>query len=186
MQKAQKEFGFSDREISLIRYSLTILLYEISKLFLYSFFFLITGKFIHFIFAIIPLLFLRCKNGGIHVKTYWGCFIFSFIYLYLCINILPKYIKLPTWCILLILIICTIINYMIGPVSLNRRAEKDMEYKQKAKKQTLIFTAMILISIFILPNTNLTVIPFWTLVLHTLQMVITPKLKEVKYREELG
>lgn len=186
MQKAQQEFGFSDREISLIRYSFTLLFYEVSKLILFSIFFYITDCFFEFMFALIPLLILRCRNGGIHVKTYWGCFALSFIYLYLCVKILPAYLQLPNWGIFTILIICACVNFIIGPTSLARKKEKDRKYKHNARLQTFIFIILILLLI-VLPATSAhAMISFWTLVLHTLQMAITPKLKEVKYHEKLG
>ena len=190
MQKAQQEFGFSDREISLIRYSLLSICYDISKIILFSVFFCITGKFIPFLFALIPFLFLRSKNGGVHFKTYLGCVAFSFVYLYLSVNILPVYVRLPLWCVYLILLLCAVINYAVGPTSLNRKKEKDAEYIRRTRIQTLVLTAMIAVLIAVMSavpsQNNHSMITFWTLVLHTLQMAITPKLKEVKYREELG
>ena len=90
----------------------------------------------------------------------------------------------------LILLLCAVINYAVGPTSLNRKKEKDAEYIRRTRIQTLVLTAMIAVLIAVMSavssQNNHSMITFWTLVLHTLQMAITPKLKEVKYREELG
>lgn len=190
MQKAQKEFGFSDREISLIQYSILSICYDFSKILLFSVFFYVTGKFINFLFALVPFLFLRCKNGGLHFKTYLGCVTFSFIYLYLVINVLPVYITLPLWAVCVIVVLCAVINYIVGPTSLNRKKEKSADYIRKTRIQTLVLTGAIALLILASAQTTkmreYSMVCFWTLVLHALQMAITPKMKEVKYREELG
>lgn len=185
MQKVQNEFGYSDREISLIRYSLTAICYDFSKILIFSIFFYCTGKFIHFLFAVVPLILLRSKTGGIHFKTYLRCLFFSFAYLYSAINILPALIPLQPWAIYLILLLCAATDYIVGPNSLNRKAKKDGAYTKKAYHQTLLLIGFLTILIFLFSANEFLLASFWTIVLHSIQLTITPSLKEVKYHEEL-
>lgn len=57
MKKAQSTFGYTDYEIARIRYVLTGLFYDFSKLIILAFFFYCTGHIIHFTFAIVPLFY---------------------------------------------------------------------------------------------------------------------------------
>lgn len=73
LKKAKLEFGYSDKEISMIRYTLTALLYDLSKMILYGIFFYYLGMLIHYLFAAVPLIILttsytriysaKCVNG---------------------------------------------------------------------------------------------------------------------------
>lgn len=49
MKKAQSTFGYTDYEIARIRYVLTGLFYDFSKLIILAFFFYCTGHIIHFL-----------------------------------------------------------------------------------------------------------------------------------------
>lgn len=186
MKRVQDEFGYSDREISLIRYSLTAICYDFSKILIFSIYFYCTGKFLNFLFAVIPLLMLRSKTGGIHFKTYLRCLFFSFAYLYAAVNILPALIPLQAWEIYLILLLCAAADYIVGPISLTRKAKKDDDYIKKARIQTLLLISILAVLIFFFSANEFLMASFWTIVLHSIQLTITPKLKEVKYHEELG
>ncbi|MBO5208757.1 MAG: accessory gene regulator B family protein [Lachnospiraceae bacterium] len=186
MDWVKNEYDFTDYQIRLIRYTLTAILYDVSKVLLFAVYFYFTGQLIDFIFAVVPLILLRTKTGGIHMKKYWSCLLFSFAYLYVVINILPQIATIQPLLIYLILLICALIDYYIGPTSLKEKPSPGKDFIKKAKMQTFQAIFLIAILFFIFPENRYLLISFWTVVLHTFQLAITKLVREVKYYEKLA
>lgn len=186
MNKVQTEFGFSDYQIKLIRYSITALFYDISKMIIFAVYFYCTGKLLHLFFALCPLILLRTKTGGIHFKKYWTCFFFTFIYLQAAINILPAFISVHPLAIYIILLICAVADYLIGPNSLTRKTPANENFVKKAKLEAFQLILIIAILFFIFSADEYLIVSFWTVVLHTIQLTITKILKEVNVHEKLA
>lgn len=186
MTKMQNEYGFSDFQIKLIKYSISVITYDLSKLIIFFFYFYITGKIIHFLFAIVPLFLLRTLNGGIHFQKYWQCFFVSFAYLSMSINILPSIFILPSLYIYVILIICSVINYLIGPNTLVKKTPPTKAFIKKVRLETFQIILIIAILLFIFSANKYLIISFWTVVLHTFQLAISKIIKEVNSNEKLA
>ena len=185
MDWIQNEYDFSNYQIRLIRYTLTAILYDVSKVILFAVYFYFTGQLIEFLFAIIPLLLLRTKTGGLHMQNYLSCLLFSFIYIYVTINILPQLIAVQPLLIYIVLLLCALIDYRIGPTSL-KKPSACKTYIKKAKMQTFQAIFVIAVLFFIFPENRYLLISFWTVVLHTFQLAITKLLREVRYHEKLA
>lgn len=186
MSKVQAEYGYSDYQMKLIKFSLTAIFYDVSKTLIFMIYFYATGKFIEFIFAAVPMILLRMKIGGLHFKKYWTCFLASFVYFYSVINLLPVFINVHPLAIYPVLLVCAVVDYAIGPTSLKERAPVEKSIIQKAKIQSFQVVFMVALSIFIFQNTLYLIVSFWTVVLHTVQLSITKLMKEVKHYEKLA
>ena len=194
MHKAQAEFGFSDYQIKLLRFSFTGILYDVSKTLIFFVFFLAIGKLPEFLFAVVPLILLRTRGGGIHFHKYWTCFLASFVYLYAVICILPGMVTVHPLVVYLILLLCAVLDYMIGSASLRERPvvqeefmlNKKKEFVKKAKIQSFQVVFAVAILFYIFPDSQYLIVSFWTVVLHTLQLSITKILREVKHHESLA
>lgn len=194
MNKVQEEYGFSDYQIKLIRFSLTGLFYDVSKTLIFLVFFCAIGKFPEFLAATVPLILLRTRTGGIHFRKYWSCFLFSFIYLYMCISVLPVFVTVHPLVVYPILLICAVMDYMIGPASLKERpAVQDEFYKdlktattKKAKIQSFQVVFIVAVLLFIFPEQKWLIVSFWTVVLHTVQLTMIKMWKEVKGCERMA
>ncbi len=186
LTKAQTEYGFTDYQIKLIRYSLTALFYDVSKLILFIIFFYHTGKLLHLAFALCPLILLRTKTGGLHFHSYFSCLLVSFLYLYAAITLLPHFIELQPLIIYPVLLLCAVVNYIIGPNSLTRKTPKNTEFIKKAKMESFQVILIIAILFFIFSVNEYLIVSFWTVVLHTIQLSITKLLKEVKRHEKFS
>ena len=186
MNKVQAAYGYSDYQIKLIRFSLTGILYDVSKTLIFMAYFYATGKPLEFLFAIVPLILLRTRTGGLHFRKYWSCFLISFAYLYAVINILPVMITVHPLAIYLILLLCAVLDYLIGPISLKDRPAAAEEIIKKAKIQNFQVVFIVAILFFIFSNNPYLIVSFWTVVLHTFQLAITKLLREVKYHEKLA
>ena len=186
MNKVQAEYGYSDYQIKLIKFSLTAIFYDLSKTLIFMVYFYATGKFIEFLFAAIPMVLLRTKTGGIHFHKYWSCFLVSFIYFYSVINVLPLIIRVHPLAIYPVLLVCAIIDYMIGPTTLKEKPAMDMGIVKKLKIQSFQVVFIVSVLLFIFQDSRYLIVSFWTVVLHTIQLSITKLLKEVKHREKLA
>ncbi len=194
LNKVQKEYGFSDYQIRLLRFSFTGILYDVSKTLIFFIFFYLTGKLPEFLFAVVPLILLRTRTGGIHFRKYWTCFVFSFIYLLLAVYILPESITMHPLMVYPILLICAVTDYLIGPSSLKDKAVmRDALLKEvqngrlrKVKMESFQVVLVVAILYFLVPGNQYLIVSFWTVVLHTVQLVITMIMKEVKRYEKVG
>lgn len=185
MNKIRTAYDFSEYEVSLISYTLTALLYDFSKLTIFGIYYYCSGKFVSFLFSIFPLILLRTKNGGIHFKKYLTCFLFTFAYLELSINILPEFFTIGSFGLCFTLFLCAVFNYLLGPNSLNRKTPKSFEYIKKARIQTILLIMIIEFLLCVFPGNKFLIVSFWTVVLHTVQLAVTKILKEVKSYEKV-
>ena len=187
MSKVQAEYGYTDYQIKLIKFALTAIFYEVSKLLIFMVYFFATGKILEFFFALVPMLPLRTKTGGLHCKKYWSCFLVSFAYFYSVINVLPVIINVHPLAIYPVLLVCAIVDYMIGPISLKEKAAlNNKNIVSKAKIQSFQVVFFVAVLIFIFQDSRYLIVSFWTVVLHTIQLSITKMLKEVKRNEKLA
>ncbi|MCM1251888.1 MAG: accessory gene regulator B family protein [Clostridium sp.] len=194
MNKVQSEYGFSDYQIKLLRFSFTGILYDVSKTLIFFVYFLAVGKLPEFLFAVIPLILLRTRGGGIHFRKYWTCFLASFFYLCAVIYILPNMIAIHPLAVYLILLLCAVLDYMIGAASLKKSPvlqdefviSQKNKFMKKAKIQSFQVVFIIAVLFYIIPDSRYIIVSFWTVVLHTLQLSITKTLKEVKHHEKLA
>lgn len=92
--KIQKMYGYSDYEMALIKYSVTAMLSEISKIVILSIFYLFIGKFDLFVAFLALLIFLRINGGGYHWQALYymlDAYNFNICFSYNCftVNISP-------------------------------------------------------------------------------------------------
>ena len=80
LEQIQSSYQFTDLEMAKMDYTLKVFAYELSKLVFFFVFFAVIGKFSEFAVCLVALLPFRWISGGIHLKHYWSCFIFSFCF----------------------------------------------------------------------------------------------------------
>lgn len=186
MAKVQTEFEYTDYQIKLIRYALTSILYDVSKALIFLVYFAWTGRLFEYLCALVPMILLRTKTGGLHMRTYWSCFFFSFLYLETAITILPALIPIHELLVYPILITCAIITYKIGPVTLQKKPMPDEILTKKLKIQSFQVVGLVGIMYFLFRGHSYLEASFWVVVLHTIQLTITKLIKEVKTYEKLA
>ena len=89
MNKIRNTYDFTEYELKIIRYVITALLYDLSKLILLAVMFSYLGFFPYFLCALIPFCLLRSKNGGIHTKSSWTCLLLTVLVFIPTVMILP-------------------------------------------------------------------------------------------------
>lgn len=185
MDKLKKVYGYSDYEVKLIQYALTALFYDFSKLIIFGIYYYYTNRFVSYLFALFPLILLRTQNGGIHFKKYWTCFMFTFGYLELCIGIFPSLIPVSQLAMYLILLLCAVVNWFVGPNSLTRKTAINATYMKKAKRCTFLIIMGLEMLLVVYPTNDYLVVSFWTVVLHTGQLGVAKILKEHCIKSEI-
>ncbi|MCI8957253.1 MAG: accessory gene regulator B family protein [Eubacterium sp.] len=183
--RIQKMYGYTDYEMAVIKYSITALFSELSKIFILSILYLYIEKFNFFIVSCVLLIFLRKNGGGYHCKHYITCLLLTAFISTAAIVLLPL-INIPNFSIILLtLIICLFTNYFIGPVSSPFRAEPNALLIKRCKNNVFltIFIFIIIVSIF---NSNIVIRPylivgFWTIILHTLQLIVAKILRKGEF-----
>lgn len=194
LDKIQEEYGFSDYQIKLLRFSFTGILYDLSKTLIFGIYFCIIGRFPEFLFALIPLVLLRIRSGGIHFRKYWTCFFFSFLYFCLAIHILPVLVPMHPLAVYPVLLVCAVTDYLVGPNTLKEKivvrdaVMKDAQSSRIKKAKIECFQVVLIVAIlcFLFPENRYLIVSFWTVVIHAVQLVITKVMREVNFHEELA
>lgn len=194
LDKIQKEYGFSDYQIKLLRFSFTGILYDLSKTLIFGIYFCIIGRFPEFLFALVPLVLLRIRSGGIHFRKYWTCFFFSFLYFCLAIHILPELVPMHPLAVYPVLLVCAVTDYLVGPNTLKEKivvrdaVMRDEQSSRIKKAKIECFQVVLIVAIlcFLFPENRYLIVSFWTVVIHAVQLVITKVMREVKFHEELA
>lgn len=180
MDKIRTTYDFSEYELKVIRYVITALLYDLSKLLLLGTFFAYFGMLPHFICALIPFFLLRTRNGGIHTKSYWSCLLLTILVFVPTVMILPFMAPLTPMLRLSLLIPCAITEYVLGPMLSHRAVKLDEEGLHKNRIASFQVVLIVAIALFLFPQSTCLLASFWMVVLHTIQLAITKIYKEVK------
>ena len=150
---------------------------EISKFLLLLFIF---KKYVSlYLFSVFILSGLRTSTGGIHCKTYFSCFMTTFLFLYIGIILLPK-ITFPLLHQCLFLIICGVMNYIIGPITACGHPKLTLSAIKRAKQKAFMFIILYTVLLCIISVNQLLQTGFWIIILHTLQLGIA----KIRYRKE--
>lgn len=165
----QMKYGFTDYQTAQLRYFFLTVFGELSKLIIMSFLF--REKIGLFIWAVFILRLTRSASGGLHCKTYWGCFFLSLIYMFLAIELLPL-LPVNKFCQMVGLFICIVLSHHIGPItsSLHPVLSEEVSAKLKNKLVTVIFIFYIIL--FIMPQNQYMTVGFWVIILNTLQLTV--------------
>lgn len=169
LDKIQVSCQFTDTEIAHMDYTLRVLFYEFSKLLFFSLFFLFLGKFEEYAACLLALLPLRWLSGGLHLKNFWTCFLFSFCFFNLIILGLAD-CSLPIYLEMTLLILCNFCLYGIGPVTSAKRTV--MSKRQYNYMRILSSSILLLYTVlyFVLENVPHRSILFWSIILQILQL----------------
>ena len=169
----QTKYNFSNYQIAQLRFLFITLASEISKILIMGILFY--NKFPLYLFALFVMLCLRSTTGGLHFYTYKSCLFASAVFLWLAIHILPS-ISIPVFLSLIILLMCIITCYTIGPITSKYRPAPSQNKSQKYRSLTCGFIFIYSVIFYIFSDHILLITGFWVIVLHSLQLVLA-KLK---------
>lgn len=162
-------YHLSNYQIAQIIFLFKTIASEVSKI-------LIMGILFHnhltlYLFALVVMLFLRCAMGGLHFYTYIGCLLTSTLYLWLAIYILP-YISMAKYLQIATLLLCILICNHIGPIISKYRPDCCKERFNQCKNFICKFIFFYALIIYIIPENKYSLVGFWVIILHSLQLII--------------
>ncbi len=167
----RENMSLTVREQKLFVYYLKCILYDVSKLILFLFIFSMLHMLPEFLLTFVIQFPLRTISGGLHFRHYWSCFTFSLVYLFLIITLFRK-ILIPFEIGIVLLLLCIIIIYQIGQVrSPSRPSLSDIELLHRKRAVLIAAGCEILIAVLIY-QTDFAPIIYWSIILHTLQLII--------------
>ncbi len=176
----KEKYQLSNYQIAQIAFLFKTLFSELSKM-------LIMGILFHnqltlYLFVLFVMLFLRCSTGGLHFYTYWGCLTSSIIFVGLALLILPL-IHLPSHIQLILLLICILVCNFVGPVVSKYRPTPSKELYSRGKNTTCKFIFIYSLVLYIIPENTYITVGFWTIILHSLQLIVAKIRKRGGYTE---
>lgn len=183
LNKLQTTYSFSDREISLIRYGIQTLWGELSKCMIMFIYFHTINQTLEFFVGSFILLLLRRNTGGLHMKHYWSCFFFSFLFMNAAVLLLPAAITVTKAEICFLTLFCTVITWRIGPVHVKFLKNPNNLLIKKGRRCAICILFLYWTIAILSPVSKHLVIGFWVILLQTIQLMIA-KYKEVHFYEE--
>lgn len=167
----QKEFNLCELDSIKLKYSLEVIIGEVSKFAILFFLFWILGKMTDFIYCSSVLLVIRLFTGGLHFKTYSKCLISSGIFFYIAIFLKSNIsLNLRIASILFIFSLLTII--MLAPICGKSRPDYPHRKRQKFK---LIGAVSVLIYFglyFFIHKNPYFINSVWVITLQSIQLLI--------------
>ena len=162
-------YNFSDYQIAQLSFLAKTLLSEISKIFIIGLFFRKEIPF--YIICMFILALLRTSTGGLHCKTYLSCLIASCFYIIFTFKVLPM-IPIDQIPAMVLLVLCAVIDYNIGPVTSDVHLPLTEKVKQRGRICTVLTISFFFILMYIIPENFYIITGFWIIVSHTLQLIV--------------
>ena len=127
---------YDETEMDLLEYSYKSIRNDLVKLFLLTGIATLTGVLKEFLVTLFTISSIRVFIGGIHKNSFWGCFIFSFIYISLSMGVALLCQKHTVY-LFAIMVITMFVPLNVSPVSSNKKKLLDEQRKALRKKHGL-------------------------------------------------
>lgn len=171
----KEQYQFSDYQVAVLGFIAKTLASELSKLLIMGFIF--RDRLGIYVTAVTVMIFLRTATGGLHCKTYISCFLVSFSYMFLAIIVMPT-IPVNKVFQLILLFICMLCTYYVGPVTSTVHVPLRDGLVKKVKIQAFLFIFFFIVATYIVPENPYITVGFWVIILHTLQLVTARIIKK--------
>lgn len=156
-----------------LKYMLTVVINETLKLLIMFFLFYVIGKTLDFLICFLTLLIIRSFSGGFHIKSFWGCLLFTSLF-FLASIYLPLLIKMNFTLSILLGIFSLATMATIAPIPSKQRGEYSKQMKLRFKWKSVIFTVVcFLIIVTTASSTPSFICMTWIFVLQSLQLIGT-------------
>ncbi|MCM1134239.1 MAG: accessory gene regulator B family protein [Clostridium sp.] len=171
----KRQYQFSDFQIAQLQFFGKTIASELSKLLIMGFVF--KDRLGLYLFAMAIMLPLRIAVGGLHCKTYFSCFLVTFSYTFLSLMVLPS-IPVNKLCQMILLFICMLCNYYIGPVTSTVHVALSKHHVKKVRIQAFLLIFFYIVVLYIVPESPYMTVGFWVIILHSLQLILARIIKK--------
>ncbi len=171
------EMRLNSSEQKFVIFKFKCIIYDFSKFIIISIFFAFAELFKEFLFASMISIPLRIYSGGLHFKHYLSCFLFSFGYFLLLIYGF-SFISLPIYLSTILMVFCFIINFCLSPIQSASRPPLPAAELQRTKQKTILISLYCMLIILLFYETPLASVGYWTILLHSMQLIIAKLIKK--------
>lgn len=169
------QYDFSDYQIEQLKFFGKTFSSEFSKLLIMGFIF--RHQIGIYFFAVTIMLLLRICTGGLHCRKYISCFLLTFSYMFLSLEVLPM-VPVNKVFQLILLFICMLANYYVGPVTSAVHGALTDNLVKRVRIQAFFVIFIYLTLSYIVPENPYIVAGFWVIILHTTQLVAARIIKK--------
>lgn len=165
------EFNLSEIDGIKLRYSLELVIGEVSKFLILLSIFSVLGRRNDFIYSALSLLIIRLFMGGLHFDTYYGCLLFSSFFFYISI-FLKNSISLSFKSVIVLFVFSLLTTVIFTPIC--GKSRPDYSYKKKLQFKlisTLLIFVHFLIYFFTHKNPYL-INSVWVIALQSFQILL--------------
>ncbi|AFS77743.1 AgrB-like protein [Gottschalkia acidurici 9a] len=167
----ENEFNLSELDSAKLKYSLQLITGNLSKLLILFFLFSVLGYRKDFIYSFLSLLSIRIFTGGLHLKTYTGCLIFSAFFF--CISIfLKNNIALNHSIVTILFILSILITITMAPVCGKSRPDYSYAKRMQFKITGISFILIHFLMYFFKSNNSYFINAIWAMSLQCIQILI--------------
>jgi accessory gene regulator B len=165
------EFDLSELDSIKLRYSLELIISDLSKCIILLVLFSILGKTPDYVYSLLALLMIRSFTGGLHFKKYIGCMIFTG--LFFCISILLKtHISLNFTVLSTLFIFSSFTIIYFAPLCHKSRPNYSNQKRNKFKLISIILLSFHFISCFFASKNPYLINSVWVMSLQSFQILI--------------
>lgn len=164
-----KVLDLSTDDQAKMQYVLEMIIGDLSKVLFMFLLFMIVDKHVLYLYAVTILSILRTYTGGIHFKTYKGCFIFSLVF-FITVIILHSKLILETNLSLIVFTLNILIMVFVSPIQSSTRPRYTKQKRIVFKTVGLIFILIHMIGYYNNQNPYFT-ISIWVITLQCIQLL---------------
>lgn len=167
----KNEFNLSELDSIKLRYSLELVIGDLSKYLILLCFFAILGRTTDYLYSSLALLMIRSFTGGLHFKTYMKCMIFTGFFF--CISILLKtHISLNFTILSTLFIFSSFTIILFAPLCHKSRPDYPNQKRNQFKLLSIILLSFHFISYFFASKNPYLINSVWVMSLQSFQILI--------------
>ena len=167
----KNEFNLSELNSIKLRYSLELVIGDLSKCIILLGLFSILGRAADYLYSSLALLMLRSFTGGLHFKTYIKCMIFTGFFF--CISILLKtHISLNFTILSTLFILSSSIIILFAPLCAKSRPDYSSQKRNQFKFISIILLSFHFISYLFASKNPYLINSVWVMSLQSFQILI--------------
>ena len=167
----ENEFNLSELDSVKLKYSLQLIIGNLSKLLILFFLFSVLGYRKDFIYSSLSLFTIRIFTGGLHFKTYAGCLMFSTFFFYISI-FLKNNIVLNYSIVTILFILSTLITITMAPVCGKSRPDYSYTKRMQFKITGISFIFIHFLMYFFKSNNPYFINAIWAMSLQCIQILV--------------
>lgn len=166
-----EELSLQERQRILKKYYLECLICEVSKILIFLIIFIVMDLAMEYLTALIAMMLFRSQGGGLHLKRYMTCLAVSFAFLYAAILLALHHT--PSVLFMLGTVGAAIpVCRRLVPIPSASRPSATAEQIHRSRNATTLLLFAAFLPICLAPQASWTGILYWTILLHTLQLLL--------------